>query len=150
MSSPEPRMPAKVKATSRPAGRIATRVASKVASQPASQPAPIRKRSAALPETRKTTSTAPPRATKNALPVPPAKPKQKLVRDSFTIPKPEYAVLQNLKARAAALKRPIKKSELLRAGIAALNGMPDKTFLAALNAVPSLKTGRPVRSESLP
>ncbi|MGZ3173568.1 MAG: hypothetical protein ACXU7G_10820 [Croceibacterium sp.] len=73
----------------------------------------------------------------------PAKPKAKLVRDSFTIPKSEYSVLESLKVRAANLTRPVKKSELLRAGIAVLNAMNDKAFLAALNGVPSLKTGRP-------
>ncbi|MEO8526292.1 MAG: hypothetical protein ABI460_16315 [Caldimonas sp.] len=52
-------------------------------------------------------------------------------------------VLEGLKVRAANLTRPVKKSELLRAGIAALSGMGDKAFLAALNGVPSLKTGRP-------
>lgn len=72
-----------------------------------------------------------------------AKAKQKLVRDSFTIPKAEYAVLDGLKLRAASLKRPTKKSELLRAGVAALHSMTDKAFLAVLNSVPSLKTGRP-------
>ena len=71
------------------------------------------------------------------------KPKHKLVRDSFTIPKAEYAVLDSLKVRAASLARPVKKSELLRAGIGALNAMSDKAFLAAVNGVPSLKTGRP-------
>ena len=75
--------------------------------------------------------------------LPPVKPKHKLVRDSFTIPKVEYLVLDALKQRAADLKRPTKKSELLRAGIAALNAMPDKAFLATLDGVPSLKTGRP-------
>ena len=72
-----------------------------------------------------------------------AKHKHKLVRDSFTIPKAEYVVLDALKVRAAKLARPVKKSELLRAGISALNGMSDKAFLAAMNGVPSLKTGRP-------
>lgn len=76
-------------------------------------------------------------------PAPAPKVKHKLVRDSFTIPKSEYLVLQALKERAADLKRPVKKSELLRAGIAALQGLTDKAFLAALGAVPSLKTGRP-------
>jgi hypothetical protein len=72
-----------------------------------------------------------------------AKPKQKLVRDSFTIPKPEYAVLQALKERAIALRRPTKKSELLRAGIATLAALSDKAFLAAIGKVPSLTPGRP-------
>ena len=75
--------------------------------------------------------------------VAPHKGKPKLVRDSFTIPKSEYLVLEVLKARAVKLTRPAKKSELLRAGIQALNLMTDKAFLAALDSVPSLKTGRP-------
>ena len=82
-----------------------------------------------------------------AAPAPSTKPKQKLVRDSFTIPKAEYAVLEALKVRAADLKRPTKKSELLRAGVAALNAMGDKAFLAALSTVPSLKTGRPKKAQ---
>ena len=35
-----------------------------------------------------------------------AKVKHKLVRDSFTIPKSEYVVLEGLKLRASNLKRP--------------------------------------------
>lgn len=69
--------------------------------------------------------------------------KPKLVRDSFTIPKAEYAVLEALKLRATDLKRPAKKSEILRAGIASLSKMTDKAFLEALRQTPSLKTGRP-------
>ena len=69
--------------------------------------------------------------------------KHKLVRDSFTIPQAEYEILEGLKVRAANLKRPTKKSELLRAGVAALHAMTDKAFLSALNGVTSLKTGRP-------
>jgi hypothetical protein len=69
--------------------------------------------------------------------------KIKLVRDSFTIPKPEYLILDNLKLRAADLKHPVKKSELLRAGIKALAAMTDVQLLLALKAVPTLKTGRP-------
>ncbi len=74
---------------------------------------------------------------------PTAKPRHKLVRDSFTIPKPEYVVLESLKLRAAKLGRPAKKSEMLRAGVVALHTMSDKAFLVALGAVPSIKTGRP-------
>ena len=73
--------------------------------------------------------------------------KPKLVRDSFTIPKFEYAILEQLKSRAMGLERPTKKSEMLRAGIAALQAMTDKAFLATLNSIPSLKTGRPIGSE---
>ena len=107
------------------------------------KPAPAAKPSPAAPKPR----SAPVKAAKPAAaPVVakvPAKVKNKLVRDSFTIPKSEYAVLNGLKQRAANLTRPAKKSELLRAGIKALDGMSDKAFLAALAGVPSLKTGRP-------
>jgi hypothetical protein len=73
-----------------------------------------------------------------------AKPKKlKLVRDSFTIPKLEYMVLDQLKLRAAKLTRPAKKSELLRAGIKALAALSDAAFLTALEQVPAIKTGRP-------
>lgn len=72
--------------------------------------------------------------------------KPKLVRDSFTIPKTEYGVLDELKQRAVELAHPVKKSEVLRAGIKALAALPDAAFLAALQAVPAIKTGRPSQS----
>lgn len=71
--------------------------------------------------------------------------KPKMVRDSFTIPKAEYAVLDELKERAVRLGRPVKKSEVLRAGLKALAAMPDAVFLAGMAAVPAVKTGRPAR-----
>lgn len=69
--------------------------------------------------------------------------KTKLVRDSFTIPKAEFAVIEALKQRAAKLTRPVKKSELLRAGIKLLATLSNAAFLTALDEVPALKTGRP-------
>lgn len=72
--------------------------------------------------------------------------KPKLVRDSFTIPKAEYTVLDDLKQRAAMLAHPVKKSELIRAGIKALAAMSNGALLAALGAVPTIKTGRPLTS----
>lgn len=69
--------------------------------------------------------------------------KPKLVRDSFTIPKTEFAVLEELKQRAVKLARPVKKSELIRAGIKALAALSNAAFLTALNQVPTIKTGRP-------
>jgi len=69
--------------------------------------------------------------------------KPKLVRDSFTIPKIEYAAIDALKTRAIAQGNSVKKSELLRAGLLALQAMTDAQFKAAVAAVPQLKTGRP-------
>ncbi|NIC39656.1 hypothetical protein HA630_01075, partial [Aquabacterium sp. A08] len=51
--------------------------------------------------------------------------KMKLVRDSFCMPKDEYARLDALKTRALGLSLAVKKSELLRAGLKALDGLSD-------------------------
>lgn len=69
--------------------------------------------------------------------------KVKLVRDSFSLPKAEYASIDALKKRAMAMGMSVKKSELLRAGLMWLNGASDSALKAALTAVPTLKTGRP-------
>lgn len=66
-----------------------------------------------------------------------------LVRDSFTLPEADFALIGTLKARALAGQRETKKSELLRAGLQALAAMDSATLLAALNALEPIKTGRP-------
>ena len=71
--------------------------------------------------------------------------KPKLVRDSFTIPKLEYNVIDDLKQRSGKLGHAVKKSEILRAGIKALARMTDAGLLAALKDVPAIKTGRPAK-----
>jgi hypothetical protein len=75
------------------------------------------------------------------------KQKVKLVRDSFAMPKNEYLTLSDLKLRSARLGLPAKKSEILRAGVAVLSKMSDTGFAAALDMIPSLKTGRPKDSK---
>ncbi len=72
--------------------------------------------------------------------------KHKLVRDSITVPKAEYQVLEAMKHRAVQLKVMVKKTELIRAGMKHLSTLPDAVFLAAIAAVPSLKTGRPAKN----
>jgi hypothetical protein len=72
--------------------------------------------------------------------------KPKLVRDSFTFPKDEYQAIAGLKQKALGLKHSAKKSEILRAGLKLLSSLNEKAFLAALNNVPALKTGRPAKS----
>jgi hypothetical protein len=87
-------------------------------------------------------------ATTKAIPNKVAKAKKpKMVRDSFTIPKPEYDVLAALKSRAIKLGSPAKKTELVRAGIKLLAALSDTAYQQALSAVPSLKTGRPAKSK---
>lgn len=66
-----------------------------------------------------------------------------LVRDGFTMPESDFALIGTLKARALAGGRETKKSELLRAGLQALSAMDSATLRAALNALEPVKTGRP-------
>lgn len=123
---------------------------------PAAAPTKPAAQSLLKPSAKKSTAKAPTKATAKAkvtkavkgpkvVKAPKAK-KPKMVRDSMTMPKAEYAVIDELKLRAAKLDRPVKKTELLRAGIKALAAMADNGFLVALKAVPSLKTGRPSKS----
>lgn len=132
------------------------------AKKPATKKATVKK-VAAKPVRKTTTAKAPIKAapvksaTVKAAPAKPAKPtkaakpvkakKPKLVRDSFTIPKDEYVVIDSLKTRAGKLGQAVKKSELLRAGVKALAAMSDIQFKAALNNVPTIKTGRPKSSK---
>lgn len=118
------------------------------AAKPELKKSPVRKAvtgKAPFPIVQKAGATAPlPKVLPATTPDKAAKPKKpKLVRDSFTIPKAEYLVLEGLKQRAAQLTRPAKKSEVLRAGIKALAALSDAAFLMALEQVPAIKTGRP-------
>lgn len=69
--------------------------------------------------------------------------KDKLVRDSFTMPAADFALLGKLKERALGFQRPTKKSELLRAGLRALLALSQPAFQALLSDLPEIKTGRP-------
>jgi hypothetical protein len=75
----------------------------------------------------------------------PAGKKSKLVRDSFTIPDSEYQQIAALKQRALEAGHEVKKSELLRAGLAVLSAQSTPQFLEALSRLEKLKTGRPAK-----
>ena len=81
---------------------------------------------------------SPKRAKAHALPKPP-----KLVRDSFTMPRADFDLIELLKVRAIQAKRPAKKSELLRAGLQALAALEPAALVAALERLVPLKPGRP-------
>ena len=69
--------------------------------------------------------------------------KEKLVRDSFTMPEGEYAVLGQVKKACLKAGFEIKKSELLRIGVALISQIDLATLQKVLGALPQLKTGRP-------
>lgn len=73
----------------------------------------------------------------------PVKVRQKPVRDSFTMPEADFALIAALKARTLSAKRETKKSELLRAGLHALAALDTAGLLAALGALAPVKVGRP-------
>lgn len=67
----------------------------------------------------------------------------KVVRDSFTMPKGEYAKIDELKALGLTVGVAAKKSELLRAGLIALSKFTASELKAAIKALDNVKTGRP-------
>jgi hypothetical protein len=129
-----------VAAAPKAAAKLPTKAAVKAPAKSTAKPALKAAANAPLKAAAKTLPTAKVKAEK------PAKEKKpKLVRDSFTIPKGEFTVLEELKQRAGKLSIQIKKSELLRAGIMALAAMSDASFLSTLKMVPTIKTGRPAK-----
>ncbi|WP_025596457.1 hypothetical protein [Burkholderia sp. WSM2230] len=72
--------------------------------------------------------------------------KEKVVRDSFTMPKSDYEKIAALKQKCLAAGVSVKKSELLRAGLLLLESAAEKRLLAAVSAVEQVKTGRPTKS----
>ncbi|MFL6693476.1 MAG: hypothetical protein ACJ8GO_10995 [Ramlibacter sp.] len=126
---------------------VAVKPSAKLAATPAGQSAAAGAAKAKTRPKTKAKADKPAKAANGAKAPKADKPKKpKLVRDSFTMPKAEYAVLEVLKARAVKAGKPAKKSELLRAGIKALVNLPDLAFVSALDAVTSLKTARRVKA----
>ena len=73
---------------------------------------------------------------------------ERVVRDSFTMPTGDYSLIAAIKQRC--LKRGVSatKSEVLRAGLAALDTMTDKELVEILERLPKVKTGRPATEDS--
>lgn len=69
--------------------------------------------------------------------------KRKMVRDSFSMPAQDYAMIALLKSRTLASGTVVKKSQLLRAGLAALVALTPAHLIDVISTMPELKTGRP-------
>ena len=149
-----PRQPAK-KASSKP---VARKPAAKKVSRPTAkvakvakaikvpQPAPAPKPAAQLAKAAK--ATKPAKVAKPSAPAaaPVGNGKQKLVRDSFTMPNHDFGLIHSLKERTLGFRRPTKKSELLRAGLHALAALGDTQLRAVLEGLTPLKSGRPKKA----
>lgn len=86
------------------------------------------------------------KSAKSAKPAKAPKLRRKPVRDSFTMPEADFALIATLKARALAGRRETKKSELLRAGLHALAALDRAALVAALGALEPVKIGRPKKA----
>jgi hypothetical protein len=140
------RAKAPAKAAAKPAAKTAVKPPAKPAAKPASKSAAKPKASVktaakaaagllAAPAPKRTRKAAQPAVRDAARPV--------LVRDSFTMPEQEYAVLAEVKGACLRAGIDVKKSELLRIGVALLGQVDIATLKAVLAALPQLKTGRP-------
>ena len=72
--------------------------------------------------------------------------KQKMVRDSFTMPQSDYAYIAALKVRCLKAGVAAKKSEVLRAALTCLFGLSDADLVKAIGALEIIKTGRPPKA----
>jgi Arc/MetJ-type ribon-helix-helix transcriptional regulator len=68
---------------------------------------------------------------------------QRVIRDSFTLPANDYAILAVLRERGLKSGVHATKSELVRAGLQMLLEVNEAEFLAALQKLEKVKTGRP-------
>lgn len=93
---------------------------------------------AAKPATKKAVATPKPAAKK-----PKKEPKVKVVHDSFSMPKTEYQKIAEIKEACLEAGLPVKKSEVLRAGLKALGGMNKAQLKSAIAGLEKVQTGRP-------
>ncbi|HEY3327661.1 MAG TPA: hypothetical protein VGK14_10910 [Novimethylophilus sp.] len=72
--------------------------------------------------------------------------KQKMVRDSFTMPESDYGHIAALKERCLKAGVSAKKSEVLRAALSCLANLSDKALIKAIADLEIIKTGRPAKN----
>jgi hypothetical protein len=123
-----------------------------IVKKPVAKPAarPAAKAAAPAPAPRKPAAAAPLAKPADKAPVPAkaekkaAKPKKvKQVRDSFTMPENEYAVLAQVKKSCLKAGVEIKKSDLLRIGVSLIKNLKIAELKDILSGLTPLKVGRP-------
>lgn len=112
------------------------------------KPAALQTPAPAKPATAKNPAAKPLKAKSMAAAKPAEPPKDKikkakLVRDSFSMPEEEYAVLGAVKKACLKAGIEVKKSELLRIGVALIRKMDVAALKRVLSTLPPLKAGRP-------
>jgi hypothetical protein len=69
--------------------------------------------------------------------------KDRVIRDSFTLPAADYELISAIRQRCLNTAVNVTKSEVIRAGLHALNQLPDKDLLQVIECLAKVKTGRP-------
>lgn len=133
----------KTAAAKRPA-KTATKPAAKPAVKPAAKK-PVAK--AAKPVTKPAVSVKVQKTAAKPVEVKEKVKKPKLVRDSFTMPEAEYQVLSDVKKAFLKTGVSVKKSELLRAGVALIRGMELGKLNTVIAALAPIKAGRPKKEK---
>jgi hypothetical protein len=66
-----------------------------------------------------------------------------IIRETFSMPPSDSDLIDQLRQRSAAQGLMLNRSEILRAGLAALSTLSDAKLVEIGNRVPKMKTGRP-------
>jgi uncharacterized iron-regulated protein len=119
------------KAEAKPAAKTAVKTVTKTAVKPAAN----------------TAAAKPAAKSKDAAATKDKSKKAKLVRDSFTMPEAEYNLIGEVKKACLQAGIDVKKSELLRVGVALVKQMEISKLKTALAALPALKAGRPKKEK---
>jgi hypothetical protein len=69
--------------------------------------------------------------------------KERVVRDSFTLPSGDYDLIAAIRQRCLSSAINVTKSEVIRAGLHALMEMPEEDLVVLVNNLEKVKTGRP-------
>lgn len=67
----------------------------------------------------------------------------KVIRDGFTMPAEDYALIAKLRAKSLEAGYEANKSEVLRAGLHALSSLSTTELVQVVEALSKVKTGRP-------
>jgi|GEM_PF-547757 hypothetical protein len=75
--------------------------------------------------------------------VPQPEKKEKVIRDSFTLPSGDYELIATIRQRCLNSAVNATKSEVIRAGLHILQSLSNEELIRAIESLEKVKTGRP-------
>jgi hypothetical protein len=73
-------------------------------------------------------------------------PGERVIRDSFTLPSSDYELISTIRKRCLKAGVSVTKSEVMRAGLHALQELPNQDLLEVFKGLAKIKTGRPTKA----